>query len=483
MTDISFLPAVEIARLIREKKIGCLEALDHFLERVDRFNPSLNAIVVLDVEGARQRAKEADAALARGDVWGPLHGVPMTIKESYDVAGMPTTWGLPEFAQSVADEDALSVKRLKAAGVTLFGKTNVPVLLSDWQSFNPIYGTTNNPWDLGRTPGGSSGGSAAALAAGLTGLDAGSDIGASIRNPAHYCGLFGHKPTWGVISPYGHTLGGVVTPTDISCVGPMARSADDLEVAMDAMAGPDPIASAGWRLDLPEPRTKELSEMRVAVMLTDPNCAQDDALTDALQGTVDALAKAGAQVSDTARPEIDTTESHRIYIQLLRAATGARVADAVFEDHRARSAASNPSDMSYKTLVDRSVTMSHRDWIALDEARNKMRYKWAAFFEEWDVLLCPTAASAAFPHDQSGERADRTILVNGKPESTIDQLFWAGWPGVSLLPGTVAPAGVTRDGLPCGMQVIGGHYQDRTTIHMARLIEKHVSGFSPPPGF
>ncbi len=483
MTDISFLPAVEIARMIREKEIGCVEALEHFLARVDRFNPALNAIIVLDREGARDRAREADNALARGEVWGPLHGVPMTIKESYDVAGMPTTWGLPEFAQSIAEEDALSVKRLKAAGVTLFGKTNVPVLLSDWQSFNPIYGTTNNPWDLGRTPGGSSGGSAAALAAGLTGLDAGSDIGASIRNPAHYCGLFGHKPTWGVISPYGHTLNGVVTPTDISCIGPLARSADDLEVAMDAMAGGDPLSDAGWRLDLPQPRTRALSEMRIAVMLTDKNCAQDDALTDALQGTVDALAKAGASISDTARPDIDTTESHEIYTQLLRAATGARVADAVFEQHRANAAASDPSDRSYKTLVDRSVTITHRDWIALDEARNKMRYKWAAFFEDWDVLLCPTAASAAFPHDQEGERVDRTIPVNGKPESTIDQLFWAGWPGVSLLPGTVAPSGLTKDGLPCGIQIIGGHLQDRTTIQMARLIEKHANRFTPPPGY
>jgi amidase len=210
MDKLHWMSATEVARRIREKKVSASEVLEHFLERVDRFNPKLNAIIWQDRERARRRAWEADAALAKGEVWGPLHGVPMTIKESYNVAGSPTTWGDPALKDNVTETSALSVERLEKAGVILFGKTNVPLMLADWQSYNAVYGTANNPWDTSRVPGGSSGGSGAALAAGLTGLDAGSDIGSSIRNPAHYCGVFGLKPTWGVISPKGHALPGVV---------------------------------------------------------------------------------------------------------------------------------------------------------------------------------------------------------------------------------------------------------------------------------
>ncbi len=239
--DVHFKSATEIARLIRERKVSALEVLEHFLARVARFNPGLNAIIWLDAERARARAKAADAALAKGKVWGPLHGVPMTIKESYNVAGSPTTWGDPKHKNNVSETNALAVDRLESAGAVLFGKTNVPLLLADNQSYNAIYGTTNNPWDLSRTPGGSSGGSAAALAAGLTGIDAGSDIGGSVRNPAHFCGVFTHKPTWGVVAPKGQALPGSYAYSDISVIGPMTRGADDLEVALDAMAGPDEI--------------------------------------------------------------------------------------------------------------------------------------------------------------------------------------------------------------------------------------------------
>ena len=191
MTDIAYLPAHKLAGKLRSREIGCLELLEHYLARVERFNPALNAIIWTDLESARERAQQADQVLARGETWGPLHGLPMTIKESFDLAGAPTTWGIPELRNHIAKTDAVTTARLRAAGAIIFGKTNVPLLLSDWQSFNTIYGTTNNPWDLTRTPGGSSGGSSAALAAGLCALELGSDIGASIRNPAHYCGVLG----------------------------------------------------------------------------------------------------------------------------------------------------------------------------------------------------------------------------------------------------------------------------------------------------
>ena len=246
-----FNPLRRLPRAYAEASIGCQELLELYLARIQTHNPRINAIVATDLKAARKRARAADAALAKGEVWGPLHGVPMTIKESFDVVGMPTTWGLSELKDNFPKRNAMAVERFIQAGATLFGKTNVPVMLADWQTFNPVYGTTNNPWDPSRSPGGSSGGSAAALAAGLTGLEAGSDIGASIRDPAHFCGVYGHKPTWGICAPNGQSLPGRFATQDINVIGPLARSADDLEIALKIMAGPDDIDGRGWRLSLP----------------------------------------------------------------------------------------------------------------------------------------------------------------------------------------------------------------------------------------
>ena len=255
MDQLHYKSAMQLAALIRRKKIGCLELLDHFLARIEKYNPKLNAIIWIDKEKARKRARAADAALKKGKRFGPLHGVPMSIKESYQVAGSPTTWGAPSMKENVTDETAVSAQRMIDAGVTLFAKTNVPLMLADWQSYNAVYGVTRNPWDLDRTPGGSSGGSSAALSAGLTGIDAGSDIGSSIRNPAHYCGVFGHKPTYGLITYRGHALPNSVAPPDISVVGPLARSAEDLDVALDIMAG-----QRSRRRRLPQGRAAEMRE-------------------------------------------------------------------------------------------------------------------------------------------------------------------------------------------------------------------------------
>jgi len=483
MTALHYQTATVLAKQVRDGKIGCLELLEIFLERTARYNPALNAIIVLEEEKARTRAREADAALARGEVWGPLHGVPMTIKESFNVAGTPTTWGVPDHKDNIAAEDALSVTRMKAAGVTLFGKTNVPLLLGDWQSFNIIYGTTNNPWDVTRSPGGSSGGSAAALAAGLTGIDTGSDIGASIRNPAHYCGVFGHKPTYGILPPIGQSLPGNNTASDLSVIGPLARGADDLEVATLAMAGAGGREAAGWDLNLSKPAKTALKDFKVAVVFEDQNCAIDGEYADQLQETVERLATLGVQVNDKARPVTDSKRAHLVYLMLLRAATGARLADDVIAAHRARAEASDPDDLSYKTIVDRAVTMSHKQWLAWNEERELLCREWAGFFEDYDLVLTPMAASAAFPHDQMGDRADRTIPVNNGRQSTLDQMFWAGYPSVVFLPGTCAPIGFTRSGLPCGLQIIGPHLSDLTTIHFARLIEQNLGGFVAPEGY
>src|SRR5712691_11068165 len=320
MLDIPFRSAKQLAADIRKKKIGCLELLDLYLARIEKYDGALNAVVVRDFDGARSRARAADRALSKRDVWGPLHGVPMTIKESYDVAGLPTTWGVPASRNNIATKNAIAVDRLLGAGVALFGKTNVPLYLADWQSFNAIYGTTNNPWDVARAPGGSSGGAAAALAAGLTGLEAGSDIGSSIRNPAHFCGVYGHKPTWGIVPRTGQALPWQTAPVDIDVVGPLARSADDLALALSVMAGPEPIEAAGWQLRLKPPRQKRLRDFKVALMLDAPAIAVDLEVQARVQAVAEFLATKRAKVSDRARPDVDPWEAQRVYIQLLRAA-------------------------------------------------------------------------------------------------------------------------------------------------------------------
>ena len=482
MDKLHWKSAAAIARLIREKKLSASEVLEHFLARVDRFNPKLNAIVWQDRERARQRAMAADAALARGEIWGPLHGVPMTIKESYNVTGSPTTWGDPALKDNVTEASALSVGRLEKAGVVLFGKTNVPLMLADWQSYNAVYGTARNPWNPDLTPGGSSGGSAAALAAGMTGIDAGSDIGSSIRNPAHYCGVFGLKPTWGIISPKGHALPGVVAYGDISAIGPLTRSAEDLDLALDAMAGPDDIDGICWKVELPPCPAGALKDLRIAVKLADTCSEIDIEYADKLQALVDALATGGAKVKEI-EPAIDTRRLHEVYVWLLRAATSARTPDADIARWKVAAAMVGPGTVLYLEQMVKGCTLSHREWLNLNNERMKLRRQFNAFFADWDILLCPVAASAAWTHDQKGERWERMITVNNKRVPTTDQLFWAGYSGVVYLPSTAGPAGLTRSGLPVGYQAIAASGRDKWATTFSRLVEREIGGFVPPPGY
>ena len=483
MLDIPFRSAKQLAADIRKRKIGCLELLDLYLARIEKYDGALNAVVVRDFARARSRARAADRALSKRDVWGPLHGVPMTIKESYDVAGLPTTWGVPASRNNIATKNAIAVDRLLGAGVVLFGKTNVPLYLADWQSFNAIYGTTNNPWDVARAPGGSSGGAAAALAAGLTGLEAGSDIGSSIRNPAHFCGVYGHKPTWGIVPRTGQALPWQTAPVDIDVVGPLARSADDLAIALSAMAGPDGIEEAGWQLRLRPPRQKRLRDFKVALMLDAPEIPVDRTVQDRLQALADFLGRQKAKVDDRARPAIDTGEAFSVYVKLLRAATSDRQSDADFDKNVAIARELSPGDESYYARATRAAVLSHRDWLAANEARHRMRLAWAEFFTRYDLLLCPVAGTAAFPHDQKGERYDRTLTVNGKRVPVTDHLFWAGYTGASYLPSTAAPCGFTPDGLPVGVQIVGPQYGDLTCLAFARLLEREFQAFVPPLGY
>ncbi len=480
MTDLGFLPASRLTRMVRRGDIGCLEMLDHFIERVERLNPDLNAVVVKDYDRARKRARLLDRT--RGDHRGTLLGVPMTVKESFDLAGHPTTWGNTNRANHKAEEDALAVRRLEAAGAIVFGKTNVPVNLADWQSYNPVYGTTVNPWNPDHTPGGSSGGSAAVMAAGLSGLELGSDIGGSVRVPAHFCGVFGHKPTWGLLPPRGHSLSGAAAMTDISVIGPLARSAEDLALALDVLYGPDP-AETKLSFRLPPPRGKRFADLRIAVWPSQPGHVTDPETTALLEDIAKFLRSAGAKVSRTARPAFDATEAYHLYLKLLYAALSGRASDAVLTRTRAAVKKLPAADMSADAIMMRGVDMTHREWLGLNERRHQLRRIWGAFFQDWDVLLCPVIASPALPLMEVGETWERRTTVDGKEIAYNDMLFWPGLTCGYHLPASVAPLGMTKAGLPVGVQVVGPLYGDRLTVHVAGLLEKTWRSYESPPGW
>ena len=442
-----FLPAWQLADLTRTRQIGCLEALDLAIARCERLDPLLNAVVVRDFDRARSRARALDD---QADRTAPLFGVPMTVKESFDLAGHPTTWGFPHLRHHRATIDALAVRRLEAAGAVVFGKTNVPTALADWQSTNPIYGTTNNPWDLARTPGGSSGGGAAACAAGISALEMGSDIGGSIRVPAHFCGLFGHKPTWGVASPRGHTTMDSAAVTDISVIGPLARSVRDLHLALDLIGHPDPDETA-MRFTLPAPRTSALSQLRVAVWAEQPGQATSAETTALIREAAAFFASGGARVSHGARPDFDPLAAYHLFLTLLDAALSSRLPPPIVAKRQLAKAALMPNDMSAEAVMLRATGLDHGAWLALNEQRARMRRAWSAFFREWDVLLCPVFATPAFRHEAGDASTTRTLIVDGQATSMGEQLFWPGIIGGFHLPATVAPLGLSAEGLPIGV--------------------------------
>ncbi len=483
MPDLAYLPAAELAAMIRRRELASRELLDHLLARVERLDPAINAVVATDVDAAVAHAAAADEEAATGEWWGPLHGLPMTVKDTFDVPGMPTTAGAPTLADNVPARPAAAVQRLLDAGAVPFAKTNVPIWAGDFQSYNDVYGTTGNPWDPGRTPGGSSGGAAAAVAAGFTPLELGSDIGGSIRNPAHYCGVFGHKPSHGIVPLAGHVPGppGTHRLPDLAVAGPLARTGADLELALDVLGGPAPRDPA-WKLELPPPRADRLDGFRVAVWLDDERCPVDRAVGDALESAVGTLATAGAKVDRAARPPIDPQRSNYVYMRLLQAETAAGFSESVLEQLRATAAGLDPDDQSAAAGRVRGAVQSHRGWLSADESRHRMRADWADFFASADVLLCPVMPTTAFPHDHSPIEG-RTVTVNGEPFPYLDQLYWAGLASLAYLPASVVPAGLATDGLPVGLQVIGPHLEDRTPLRFAALAAEVLGGFTPPPGY
>jgi amidase len=467
--------ATELAALIRSRQLSSIELTTAYLDRIAEVNPQLNAVVTLDADRALAAAGAADDATTRGLGTGPLHGIPMTIKDTFETAGMRTTAGAPELADHVPARDALAVERLRAAGAVVLGKTNVPPFAMDWQAANPIFGTTLNPSDPARTPGGSSGGAAAAVASGMTALELGSDIRGSIRVPAHFCGVFGLKPTAGIVPTRGHIPGppGTLAEPDLAAVGPLARSVDDLALALDVLAGPDAERAKAWRLELPGSRADHLAGYRMAAWLDDAVCPVDSEVLEVLTQTIAALTAAGGKVDAEARP-LDLAEAKPVFESLFHAAVSAGHPQPVF-DELCAVAAAHP-----EAQAARDVTQRVRDWHATHEHRLQLGVRWADFFTRHDVLLCPVAPVAAFPHDDTSDVAARTITVNGEERPYSDLSPWVGLAGAAHLPAAVVPVGRTQSGLPVGVQIVGPHLEDRTVIDVARHIAAVVGADTRP---
>lgn len=450
------------------------------LDRIDACNSRVNAVVVQDRAAAIQSAAQADAARASGHACGPLHGVPFTIKESFDVQGWPTTCGDPARTGHQAPRHSAVVQRLLDAGAILLGKTNVPLYLRDWQSYNDIYGTTRNPHDLARTPGGSSGGSAAAVATGMAFFDVGSDIGSSIRNPAHYCGIFSHKASHGLVSLQGHGIDSDDPLPAINCAGPLARSAYDLETVLQVLADLPGDWPCSGQLALREDRRSMLSDYRIGIVLDDHYCHVDEPVTQAITALGEHLKALGVQVHWGARPEIDSRALWRTYVQMLRASTSLYTPDAVFAGLQQARATLDPNDDGYASLQVLGATMTHRDWLLLDKARARFSQAWNAYFANYDLLLCPAAATLAFEHTHELEPWQRHLQVNGQSQPLTSQLFWAGFGGLCGLPATVAPIRGSAPGLPVGVQIIANRFEDLSAIRFAQLLEDAGYRYHPP---
>lgn len=484
---MTFRTATELAVALRARKVSARELAEQAIAAIEAEDKRLNAVPVRDFDRALKAAASADAALARNEP-GALLGLPMTVKESFNIAGLPTTWGIPGTKEIPVTQDAVAAARLKSAGAVLLGKSNVSTMLSDWQSSNAVYGTSNNPWNPDRTPGGSSGGSAAALAAGLVPLELGSDIGGSLRIPAHFCGVYAHKPSLGVVPLRGHAPPGVpmlsVMPQfDLPVAGPMSRSAADLMLALDVLAGPDEADATAYRLQLPAPRHPVLRDYRVLVIANHPLVPTGSAVRQALEEMAAKLERAGCRVAYSSPLLPDFELMARTYVKLLMAFFGANMPDAEYSEMKARSAGIPEAASDMQSITLRSWAASHREWFQADGVRSFLAHQWRSLFREWDIVFCPVTPAPAFPHETRAWE-ERELIVDGRPVRYGDQFHWVGPATLCGLPVTALPAGLSPEGLPIGLQAIGPYLEDRTPIHFASLLERELGiGFVAPPAY
>ncbi|MGW4386617.1 amidase [Streptomyces sp. NPDC004685] len=475
--------AEDLLAALRAGEVTSAELTDEAIARIERDDKAINAVCVPDFDRARAAARGADQARARG-VARPLLGLPVTVKESFNIAGVTTTWGMPPYRDFVPADDAVQVSRLKDAGAVVLGKTNVPFGLQDVQSFNPIYGTTNNPWDHGRTSGGSSGGSAAALASGFGALSIGSDLAGSLRTPAHFYGVYAHKPSLGLAATRGMVppdVPALPTDHDLAVVGPMARTARDLTLLLDVMAGPDPLTlGVAHGLTLPPARRERLCDFRVLVLDEHPFIPTGSAVRAGVNRVADALVDSGARVERHSPLLPDLTEAAILYTQLLFSSSVARFPVEEYEELRTRAAGLSADDQTLDGARLRGMVLSHRDWIEANSRRELHRHGWRRFFADFDAVVCPITPTPAFPHDHNPDPRERRIDIDGVEYPYFDQLVWAGLATMPGLPATAIPAGRSPEGLPVGVQLIGPMFEDRTPLRLAELLEQQIGGFQVP---
>ena len=479
-TDIGpYSTATEMLVALDNRTISSAELVEVHVQRIEERDGLLNAIPVRTFERAREAAERADRARASG-VRAPLLGVPMTLKESTQTAGLPQSAGIEPLKDYRPASDGPIAHSVFAAGACLLGKTNIPVELGDWQADSPVYGRSNNPWDLERTPGGSTGGGAAALAAGMTPLEIGSDIGGSIRVPAAYCGLYGHRPSETAVPRAGaFPFGDVDNPAIVMGVqGPLARSAIDMELLFEVVAGPGRGEKAGWRLDLPKARGEQLSDLRVAIMprldVVQPSAE--------MQAKVDELAlflgQVGAKVGE-AMPAVDKRAYFDDYMTLLAVMTS------LGESRSARERMGLETDdrnQDFMAAMAKGFTLDATDYVMLLGRREAAREAWRAFFNDWDVLVCPAALDTAFQH-RTGPQSDRVLTLDDTDVPYMLNIVYPMWAIFTGQPATAFPAGLSSTGLPLGLQAIGPYLEDRTTMRFAQLLEREWYSFQPPPGY
>ncbi|TJW31309.1 MAG: amidase [Mesorhizobium sp.] len=456
--NLVFSSTTDLAAAIRGRRISAEEALDAHLAQIDTHNGHINAVISLDREGARSQAKKADAALARGEALGPLHGVPFTLKDMHETAGMKTTAGFPPFADYVASHDSPVVSRLKAAGGVLLAKTNVATMLADWQSDNPLFGRTGNPWNLKRTPGGSSGGAAAAIAAGMTSFDVGTDMQDSIRLPAAFCGVYGLKPTEHRISLAGGFPDPHGAPRSVrlmSCLGPLARSAEDLALIYRIIAGPDGHDTDLAPVPVEDVPELDLKTLRIAFAPSFPGFPVASEISAAVESLARRLRDAGAVVEEAKLPKLDLHDDLE---------QGGALIGMMME-------AAQPEPPEQPTPVS--------NWFAALARRDRSMLAWERFFENCDVLLCPVAMTTAFPHCKPGN----SLTVNGKDES-----YWM-LPAHGVVfnysghPALAFPCGQASNGLPIGLQLVGPHWSEARLLGIAAATAPLTGGFRRPPGY
>ena len=479
--DPAFGTAGQAVHAIRSGVISSRELTEHTFRRISQHNPKVNAFVTLIEEQAMARAREADEALAAGKAWGPLHGLPIVIKDSFSTAGVRTTSGSKKFENRIPREDAVAVARLKRAGAIIIGKTNLPEFARDNQTHNQVAGTTNNPWDPRRTSGGSTGGGAAALAAGFGFLELGSDIAGSIRNPSHFCGVYGHKPTLDVVPGESATPGAPAsTPSFMGVSGPMARGAEDLRIMLEIIGGPVPPETVALQWKLPPARRARLSDYRIGYVLDDPFCPVTAEVRDILTNAVGALRKAGVHLSEGWPAGIDPEALFDAYYFLLLA----RFARPATERQRSEPESDADEPWQYYAKKTReALAASHWDWAARTASRLRARAVWRGYFQTYDAFLLPGNFVAAFPHDHEMPAYRRMLDTAEGKRLYYDVMKWISLATLSGCPATVAPVGRTRGGLPVGLQIMGPYLEDATPIDIARLMSDVVGGFEVPPGY